>query len=104
MIRLTILYPNSEGATFNVDYYLGTHVPMSKRLQGSALKSFTVDQGFGTGIPDEKPPYLVIANLVYDSMDAFLEAFMPHMEVLQGDIANYTNVQPTIQFSQILLA
>jgi hypothetical protein len=37
-------------------------------------------------------------------MDAFLEAFMPHMEVLQGDIANYTNVQPTIQFSQILLA
>jgi uncharacterized protein (TIGR02118 family) len=103
VIRLTILYPNSEGATFDIDYYLNTHVPLSKRLQSPSLKSFAVDHGFGTGVPDEKPPFLVIANLVYDSMEAFIEAFMPHMEELQGDIGNYTNVVPIIQFSEILL-
>ena len=103
MIRLTILYPNTEGATFDLDYYLNTHVPLSKKLQGDAIKSFTADYGIGTGIPDQKPPYLLIANLVYESMDAFIEAFMPHMEVLQGDIPKYTNVEPVIQFSEIKL-
>jgi uncharacterized protein (TIGR02118 family) len=100
---LTILYPNTDGATFDLDYYLDVHVPMSKRYQEPALKSFTVDVGTGTGIPDEKPPFLVIANLVYESMDAFVEVFMPHMEELQNDIKNYTNVAPIIQFSEIKL-
>ncbi len=36
-------------------------------------------------------------------MDAFVEAFMPHIEELQGDIKNYTDVQPIIQFSEIVL-
>jgi uncharacterized protein (TIGR02118 family) len=103
MIRLTILYPNAEGATFDLDYYLDVHVPMSKRLQGGAVKGFAVDHGFGTGAPGVAPPFLVIANLIYDSMDAFVEAFMPHMEELQGDIHKFTNVQPIIQFSEIKL-
>jgi hypothetical protein len=29
-----------------------------------------------------------------------LEAFLPHAELLQGDIAKYTDIEPIIQFSE----
>ena len=34
MIRLNIHYPNTPGSRFDLDYYLGTHMPVARR-QGS---------------------------------------------------------------------
>jgi hypothetical protein len=32
-----------------------------------------------------------------------IEAFTPHASVLQGDMPNYTDVAPTIQFNEVLI-
>jgi len=101
MIKLTILYPNAEGATFDLDYYLNVHVPMAHRLLAPAIKSFTVDSGVLGGGPDVPPPFLAIGEQTYESVEAFMEVFMPNAEALQGDIPKFTNVSPVIQFSEM---
>ena len=100
MIKLSIFYPNLEGKKFDKDYYINTHMPMSIRLQGAAIKSVQVDFGL-TGLPGTKPTYIAICHFVYDSFEAFEAAYMPHSETLMGDIANYTDIETVIQFSEV---
>lgn len=37
MIRVSVLYPTGEGATFDRDYYLNSHMPLTRDLFKSAL-------------------------------------------------------------------
>ena len=101
MIRINVLYPNSVGATFDMDYYLAKHMPMVRERMGSALKSMTVDQGMNGGLPGTEPAYQVVTALGFDSVDAFQAAFVPHAPEIQGDIPKFTNVVPTIQISEV---
>lgn len=53
------------------------------------------------GMPGIKPPYVAIAPFVFDSVGAFAEAFKPHAEILQGDIKNFTDIEPVYQISEV---
>ena len=44
-----------------------------------------------------------MGHLLFDSVEAFLQAFAPHADAIVGDITNYTNTQPTIQISEVKL-
>ncbi|HEU4627164.1 MAG TPA: EthD family reductase [Steroidobacteraceae bacterium] len=101
MITVNVLYPNQDGAKFDMSYYLGTHIPMVKRLLGGALKGCIVEQGVGGGAPGSKAEFSTLCHLRFDSVEAFQQAFGPHAAQIQNDIANYTNVQPIIQLSDI---
>jgi hypothetical protein len=37
VIRVSVLYPNSQGASFDLEYYLKTHLPMVRKTLGDAL-------------------------------------------------------------------
>jgi len=101
MIKLSIFYPDGEGKKFDKDYYLDVHMPLSIKLQGDAIKHVEVDFGFSGGMPGSKAPYVAVCHFLYDSFEAFQQAFMPHAETLMQDIANYTNIQTVIQFSEV---
>ena len=101
MVKLSIFYPNIEGKKFDKDYYLIVHMPLTIKLQGDAVKHVEVDFGFSGGVPGSKPPYIAVCHFVYDSFEAFQQAFMPHAETLMKDIANYTDIETVIQFSEI---
>lgn len=45
MIRVTVLYPNTPGSSFNWAYYLNTHIPLALRRLGAHEHS--------TGVPDQ---------------------------------------------------
>ena len=45
--------------------------------------------------------YTTICNLHFDSVEAFQQAFGPHAPAIMGDIANYTDVQPVVQISEV---
>ena len=100
MIKLSIFYPNTEGKKFDKDYYVNIHIPLSLKLQGSAVRSVNVDFGV-SGLPGTKAPYAAICHFVYDSFQAFEAAFTPHADVLMKDIGNYTDVETIIQFSEV---
>ena len=101
MVRLTILYPNSEGKKFDKEYYINTHIPLSLKLQGTAVKHVSVEFGFSAGLPGSPPPYTAICNFLYDSLETFQNAFMPHADILTKDILNYTDTKALIQFSEV---
>ncbi|MEP6881595.1 MAG: EthD family reductase [Dokdonella sp.] len=102
MIRLNILYPNTPGSHFNLDYYLGTHMPMAKRLLGDVLKEVTLEHGLAGVEPDSPPTYIMSCHMRFESIEAFMQAWALIGEQLGGDIPNYTDVNPVIQFSEII--
>lgn len=104
MIKLSIFYPNTEGKKFDKDYYLDVHIPLSIKVQGDAIKRMEVDFGFSGVQPGSQPPYVAVCHFLYDSFEAFQQAFMPHAETLMKDIANYTDIETVIQFSEVKLS
>lgn len=102
MIKVSFMYPNSDGSTFDTDYYLGVHCKLSKERFGNALKGLSVDSGIASIIPGSKPPYHAVGNLLFDSLDVFYAALMPHLEELKDDVANFTTVEAVIQISNVV--
>ena len=101
MIKVSVLYPSKPGSRFDVDYYLGKHMPMAARLLKPAVKSVAVEIGVGGRIPGQPAPFAAIAGFICESVEDFLGAFMPVAEQLQGDIPNYTDIEPVIQISDL---
>jgi uncharacterized protein (TIGR02118 family) len=98
MIKLSVMYPQSESMKFDMDYYRQTHLPMVRRLIGENLKGLSIDHA--VAVKDFPAPYAVIANLLFESVAAMQAVLAEHGPVLAGDIPNYTNAQPVIQVSE----
>jgi uncharacterized protein (TIGR02118 family) len=104
MIKVSILYPNTAGSTFDMDYYRNKHMPMVKEKMAGACSHFTIDQGLAGATPGAPATYSAIGNLFFESVERFQQAFAPHGKAIAADIPNYTNVAPVIQISQVLVA
>ncbi len=106
MIKISILYPNNKGARFNVSYYVETHMPMSIKLLGAhpGFKGVSVEHGLGGVAPGSEPTYIAMCHLLFNSVEDFLAAFTPNAEALQSDMPNYTDIEPVIQISEVLIA
>ncbi len=102
MIKVSVFYPNSPGAKFDMAYYTTKHMPMVKRLVTSC-KGISAEQGLGGGSPGSPATYIGIGHLLFDSVEAFQSGFAPHAPEILGDIKNYTNVEPVLQISEITL-
>jgi len=101
MVKVSVLYPNKPGARFDVEYYLNTHMPMSARLLGPAVKAITVEIGRpGPGL-DDMPPFAAICGFTCETVEDFMGAFTPVANELQQDIPAYTDIAPVIQISDI---
>ena len=103
MIKVSVLYSNGKDNTFDIDYYCNTHVPMVAGLLGDAVKGATVEKGLGGGEPNSTATYAAMGNLYFDSMDSFEKSFGPNTETIMADLPNFTNIEPTIQISEVLI-
>lgn len=102
MIKVSVLYANRDGATFDMGYYCNVHVPLVRRLLGDALKGGEVDEGIGS--LQGPPAYVAIGHLWFDSMDAFQAALDAHGAEMMADIPKYTNIEPVIQISEVRIS
>jgi uncharacterized protein (TIGR02118 family) len=101
MIKVSVFYPDREGAKFDMAYYCDSHIPMVRQKLGAACKNAAVEQGMAGGTPDSRPGFIAMGHLYFDSVEAFQTAFGPHAEAIMADIPNYTDIQPTIQISEV---
>ena len=101
MIKVSVFYPNSEGTTFDMDYYCGKHIPMLRKLLGEACKGVEVEEGVGGGMPGQPAVYRAMGHLYFHSPATFQEAFAPHAGTIMADTPNYTNVAPLVQVSVV---
>jgi len=102
MIKVTILYPNDDGKTFDMDYYSNKHMPMLEGLFGDSLKKLEIDKGVSGRTPNDPIPYLAIGYLYFENLSAYENSFGPNAAKIVGDIPNYTNIQPIVQISEVL--
>ena len=103
MIKVSVLYPNKPGAKFDMRYYCEKHMPMVQAKLGAACKSIAVEQGLAGGAPGAPAAFIAMGHLYCDSVDAFQKAFAPHAKEIMGDIPNYTDIEPTLQISDVKL-
>jgi uncharacterized protein (TIGR02118 family) len=101
MIRVSVLYPTTEGDSFDMDYYIDKHMPMVADRCGAALKGMSILEGIGGGQPGQPAPYACVGSLNFESIEAFQGAFGPHLAEIMGDIPNFTKATPLVQISEI---
>lgn len=94
MIRVSVFYPSGDGAQFDMDYYRATHIPMALKAWG--LDEAEVDKGLNG-------PYVAAAHFRFDSQGALDSALgAPGTAEVMADVANFTNITPVLQTSEIL--
>ena len=106
MIKISILYPNTKGSRFDMSYYIDTHMPLSIGLLSthSGFKGVSVERGLGGALPGTDAAYIAMCHYLFNSAEDFMAAFTPHAAVLQGDMPNYTDIEPIIQVSEVLIS
>jgi len=103
MVKVSFLYPNAADTKFDMTYYLNRHIPMVRRLLGSALKGVSVEHGISGEEPGSAAPYIAAGHLLFDSVQSFQASVMPHAQELTEDIPKYTNSKPLLQIGEIRL-
>ncbi|MFA5921329.1 MAG: EthD family reductase [Methylococcaceae bacterium] len=106
MIKISILYPNNPSARFDMSYYIDTHMPLSIGLLSAhpGFRGVSVERGLGGAMPGTDAAYIVMCHYLFNSAEDFMAAFTPHAAVLQGDMPNYTDIEPIIQVSEVLIS
>ena len=101
MVRVSVLYPSSEGARFDLDYYTGQHMALVWKILGPrGLVRAEVDRGVA-GAMGPPAPYAAIGHIYFESLEQFDQAFAEGVEPLFEDIPNYTDIQPVVQISEM---
>lgn len=103
MIKVSVMYPHQPGARFDMDYYRDRHMPMIRQRMGAACLHYAIDSGIGGGRPGAPPPYAAMCHIHCDSVEAFDAAFGPHAKEILADVPNYTDLQPVMQISDVVV-
>ena len=103
MVKVSVLYPQREGARFDHAYYRDKHMPLVKERLGNVCLYYTVDKGLNGGAPDAPAPYIGMCHIYCESIDAFQAGFGPHVKEILGDIPNYTDLKPVMQISEVVV-
>ena len=99
---ITVLYPNVDDATFDMDYYLARHMPLvAERFGSFGMSGWRVARLIGTPTGGAAP-FSVVATLEFGSPDGFRSALTAEGGVVLGDVPNFTNTQPTIMIGDVV--
>ena len=94
MIRLSVYYPVTDGATFDHDYYRDHHVPLAVKTWG--LDGAEIDKGVDG-------PYVAAVHFRFASPDELAAAIAnPGTADVLADVANYTSIAPVMQTSEVV--
>jgi uncharacterized protein (TIGR02118 family) len=103
MIKVSVMYPNKSGARFDHDYYRDKHMPLVKKLLGDACLYYSVDRGLSGGDAASPPPYIGMCHIYSESLETFQRAFAAHAAEIMADIPAYTDINPTLQISEVVV-
>jgi uncharacterized protein (TIGR02118 family) len=103
MIKVSVMYPNKPGARFDHDYYRDKHMPLLQLRMGDYCKYYTIDKGLSGGAPGTPPTYIGMCHIFCDSVETWEKGFGPHAKEILGDIANYTDLEPVLQVSEVVV-
>src|SRR5258707_3055631 len=100
MIKVSVLYPNKPGSHFDMNYYVGKHMPLAMRLLNKGLRKTEVDAGIQGTAPGEPPAFYGGCQFYFYSIQAFGAGWGPAAQELYADIPRYTDAAPVIQLNE----
>ena len=104
MFAVVMLYPQTSDSHFNFDYFLSVHLTRIREIfKDLGLVSSQIQAGIGAGQPGQPAPYACICTFTFETLEGFGQGFAQEGAWIMGDIHNYTNVQPLIQISNIVV-
>ena len=103
MVKVQVMYPYTEGARFDHAYYRDRHMPMVKARLGSACAYYTIDRGLAGRAPGSPPTFVAMCAYICDSAEGYEAAIRAHRTEILDDIANYTDIAPVIQVSEVVV-
>jgi len=99
---ITVLYENVDDATFDLDYYMATHMPLVEaKFKPFGIKGWRVLKAVGTP-SGEKPRYSIIANLEFDTAEHFKAAVAAEGGAVFGDVHNFSNKAPVVVIGDLV--
>lgn len=101
MFKVAILYPGGEDKSFDMDYYEKNHMPMMAGFLGKNLRFYEIDKGIGGRTPTDKAPFVAVGYFFIADVAEYNKAIVQHIDTIRKDILKYTNIQPTIQISEV---
>jgi len=101
MFKVTILYPNGDDKTFDMDYYEKKHMPMVAGFIGKNLRFYEIDKGIAGRSPNEKVPFLAVGYFYISDVAEYNKAISQNRDAVINDFKNYTNIQPVVLISEI---
>ena len=103
MIKVTVFYGNEEGKSFNMDYYVNTHMPLvQERLTPFGMRYYNVEKGISDTDPSAPPMYVAVGYLLFNDVDGVHEGFKTHGRELVGDVKNFTDIEPKFLISELV--
>ncbi|WP_028007022.1 EthD family reductase [Solimonas flava] len=103
MIRVSALYANRAGARFDHAYYALRHIALVReQLTPHGLLRVEADRGLAGGGGGEAP-FVAAAHLYFASVERFEAAFAAAGAAVLADVPNYTDLQPQLQISTIVV-
>jgi uncharacterized protein (TIGR02118 family) len=106
MTKISILYPNNKGSRFDMLYYVNRHMPFSIDHLSTypGFHGVSVERGLGGAGPGTDLAYIAMCHFLFDSLEDFMAAFLPHAAKLQDDMPNFTDIKPVIQINEVLIS
>lgn len=93
MMSLNVVYPNHEGARFDVDYYRTSHIPLAMKVMKA--RKVVLIEGVPSG--DKAPPIAMICQFQFASAEALAAASAdPGMAEVRADVAKFTDIKPMV--------
>jgi uncharacterized protein (TIGR02118 family) len=104
MFKVSVMYPNQAGARFDLAYYRTTHMEIVRRhLQAFGLVKTEVLKGLSGG-GGQPAPFVCIGNLYFETADGYEKGVAASEGAIRADIANFTDLTPVRQISEVVAA
>jgi len=96
-MSLNVIYPNHEGARFDIRYYRDTHIPLAMKV----MKADSVILIEGVPMGATAAPYVMIAHFQFASPEALKAATdNPRMAEVRADVPKFTDIKPTVMLGK----
>ncbi len=102
MIKMSVYYPADGGSRFDHHYYRTRHLPLIRERLGDACLRYEIDRGVAGGEAGSAPAFVAACHVYAPTLEAFREAFGPHRAEIVADVANYTDIAPIVQISEVV--
>lgn len=103
MIKMSVYYPADGGSKFDHDYYRVSHLPLIKERLGAACLRYEIEKGLGGREPGSAPEFIAACHIYAPDLATFQEAFGRHRAEIVADVANYTDIAPIVQMSEVVV-